>query len=79
MVIINLIKVLIYTYAFNQTNYRPLIYDTHKGSINDMAEINSFLRKINAFGFEKVSLILDRGYFFRKNIDMIMKKCSGFL
>lgn len=67
------------TYAFNQTNYRPLAYDTYKGSINDMAEINSFLRKISTFGLEKVSLILDRGYFSRKNIDMIMKKCSGFI
>lgn len=67
------------TYAFNQTNYRPLAYDIYKGSITDMAQINGFLKKISDFGLEKVSLILDRGYFSRKNIDAIMRKCAGFI
>lgn len=67
------------TYAFNQTNYRPLAYDIYKGSITDMAQINGFLKKISDFGLEKVSLILDIGYFSRKNIDAIMRKCAGFI
>lgn len=67
------------TYAFNQTNYRPLAYDLYKGSITDMAQIKGFLNKISDFGLEKVSIILDRGYFSRKNIDTIMSKCSGFI
>lgn len=65
--------------AFNHTNSRPLAYDLYKGSIVDMSQIKGFLKKINNFGLENVHLILDRGYFSKENIDLIMKDCCGFL
>ena len=67
------------TYAFNHTNSRPLAYDVYKGSIVDMSHIREFLKKLDDFGLYKVSLILDRGYFSKNNIDVIMKECKGFI
>lgn len=67
------------TYAYNHTNARPLAYDIYKGSIVDMSQIQEFLKKLNDFGLYKVSLILDRGYFSKSNIDLIMKECKGFI
>ena len=65
--------------ANNQTNQVPLYYELYDGAINDVSQQQYFVQKLYALGYRKISFILDRGYFSRKNIEYMDSLGYSFL
>ena len=49
----------------------PVMFDLYPGSIVDVSTLKNTLTRIRAFGMEKVSLILDRGFFSLDNLNIM--------
>ena len=58
-----------YSIAYDQENKVPLLYEKYPGSINDVSQFKHALDKIEAFGYKRIIMILDRGYFGKPNIE----------
>ncbi|MGM9787559.1 MAG: transposase [Candidatus Cryptobacteroides sp.] len=54
--------------AYDETNSVPLYYEEYPGSINDMAQFQSFVDKLEGMGYKDLGLVLDRGYFSEENV-----------
>lgn len=65
--------------AFDKTNQIPLFYEEYPGSINDVSQLAYLIDKIEAYGYQSVGIILDRGYFSKANIEYMDKKKLQFL
>ena len=57
----------------------PLFYETYGGSIPDVSQLEHFIGKLKSYGYKKVKLVLDRGYFSAKNFDVIEKAGFDFI
>ena len=60
-----------YSIAYDTENKVPLFYEEYPGSINDVSQLEFMLGKAHGFGYRKIGFILDRGYFSRKNLEMM--------
>jgi len=58
-----------YALAYDSANREPLFYEEYPGSINDVSQLEFMISKANSFGYKKIGLILDRGYFSKANIE----------
>lgn len=58
-------------YAINQDTGLPLFYDIYPGSINDQTQLELIVAKAHAYGFSNITLVMDRGYYCKKNIEFI--------
>ena len=64
-----------YAIAYDTHNREPLFYEKYPGSINDVAQLQFMLDKVQGYGYKKIGFILDRGYFSKGNIEF-MDQCG---
>lgn len=57
-----------YSLVYDHDNREPVLYEKYPGSINDVSQLESLLKKIEGYGYGNICMILDRGYFSRDNI-----------
>lgn len=72
--------------AYDSTNQVPLFYETYPGSIPDVSQLQYLINKIVAYQYQSLGILLDRGYFSKRNIEymdqhgisfvMMMKGCK---
>ena len=61
--------------AYDMKDREPLFYEDNLGSINDTSQLQYMLEKARAYGYKKIGIILDRGYFSADNI-RFMDQCG---
>ncbi len=54
--------------AYDLENGKPVLYELFSGSINDIKQFSSFLKKLVEYGYKNTTLVLDQGYFSEKNL-----------
>ena len=57
-----------YAVAYDVTNYDPLFFENYPGSNPDVGQLNYTIQRASDYGYRKITLILDRGYFSEENI-----------
>ena len=55
--------------AFDKHNCKPLLFDPYHGALNDITQLKSFVEKLKALGYKRITLVFDRGYFSKENIE----------
>lgn len=64
---------------FGETSGLPFYYRKLAGNIPDVKTVLNLLADFNALGFEKVKLVMDRGFYSAANINALMKEHLKFL
>jgi len=64
-----------YAIAYDTENKEPLFYEQYPGSIVDVSQLQYMLDKAKGYGYRHVGFILDRGYFYKENIQF-MDSCG---
>ena len=67
------------TLLFGQESRLPFYYRKLAGNISDVKTINKLLSDMKALGYEKVKVVLDRGFFSAANINDLYKNHLKFL
>lgn len=57
----------------------PLGYEVYPGSISDVTTLNNTVKKMKVLGVKDFSLILDRGFFSKGNIELLLKHHADFV
>ena len=57
--------------GYNHNNKEPLFYEEYPGSIVDVAQLQCMIDKAINYGYRNIGIILDRGYFSKKNLEYI--------
>lgn len=65
--------------AYDQNNSEPLFYETYPGSIVDISQLQYMIDKAKGYGYKNIGIILDRGYFSRKNLEYIDQNGYDFI
>lgn len=65
------------SYVVKQENCRPLFYEVYPGSIIDNTEFEYMIQKAKEYGYKKIGVVLDRGYYSKKNVEYLRE--YGFL
>lgn len=65
--------------VFGEKSMTPFYYRKLAGNISDVLTIRNLLTDFKVLGFEKMKLILDRGFYSEKNINELMKSRLKFL
>lgn len=65
--------------VFGSTSQLPYYYRQLAGNIPDSKTLNPLLNDLRDAGYEKVSLIMDRGFYSKENIDALYKEHLKFL
>ena len=60
-------------------NKKPLYYRYINGSICDVSTLENTISELSDMGVEKVSVLLDAGYFSEKNIKLLNEKKIDYL
>lgn len=60
-----------YSIAYDTNNSKPLFYEAYLGSIADISQLENTLGKAKGYGYKNIGFILDRGYFSKRNINMM--------
>ncbi len=68
-----------YAIAYDINNREPLFYEKYPGSIVDVSQLRIMLNKAKGYGYQKISFILDRGYFSKSNIEHMDSLGYGFV
>lgn len=58
--------------------YRPLYYALLPGNINDRSSLTRFVGTVNAVGFRKFRIVMDKGFCTKANIDMLYETDMKF-
>lgn len=66
-------------YAIRHKDSLPLVYELYDGSIIDNSECRYIIERMQEYGLKNLGLILDRGYFSKKNMDLMIKKGYDFI
>lgn len=61
------------SYVVKQENCRPLFYEVYPGSIIDNSEFEYMIQKTEEYGYKNIGIILDRGYYSKRNIEYLSK------
>ena len=61
-------------YAVKQIDSTPLFYELNDGSVIDNTELEIMLEEAKEYGYEKIGILMDRGYISEKNIKMLRNK-----
>ncbi|WP_353949135.1 IS1634 family transposase [Sporolactobacillus sp. Y61] len=64
---------------FGETSGLPFYYRKLAGNIPDVKTVLNLLGDFKALGFEKIKLVMDRGFYSEANINALMKKHLKFL
>ena len=57
----------------------PVMYDIYPGSIVDVTTLKNTIKKIEAYGVEKYTLVMDRGFFSKGNIEELLHEKIPFI
>ena len=68
-----------YAIAYDTNNREPLFYEDYPGSVVDVAQLECMISTAEGYGYRNVGFILDRGYFSKKNIQLMDEKGYGFV
>lgn len=66
-------------YLVDEKTGIPIFYETFYGSLLDKSETEYTIDKMKAIGFSKIVLVMDRGYFTRKNMKILEENKYVFL
>lgn len=64
---------------YGETSNLPFYYRKLSGNIPDVKTITNLLTDMNHMGFEKVKLVMDRGFYSKDNINLLYKEHLKFL
>ena len=64
---------------FGEESRLPFYYRKLAGNIPDVKTIQELLRELDVLGYEKIKLVMDRGYYSAENINALFKKHLKFL
>ncbi len=65
-----------FSVAYDQSNSIPLFYESYPGSIVDSVQLRYAIDKAIGYGYKKLGIILDRGYFTKPCLQYIVE--NGF-
>ncbi len=65
--------------VFGEESRLPFYYRKLAGNVPDVKTIQELLREMDVLGYEKVKLVMDRGYYSVENINALFKKHLKFL
>ena len=65
--------------VFGEESKLPFYYRKIAGNIPDVKTIREFLRELDVLGYEKIKLVIDRGYYSKDNINALYKNHLKFL
>ena len=65
--------------VFGEESRLPFYYRKLAGNVQDVKTIQELLRELEVLGYEKVKLVMDRGYYSAENINALFKKHLKFL
>jgi transposase len=65
--------------AYGEDSNLPFYYRKLAGNIVDVVTVKRLLVDFEALGFDKVKLVLDRGFYSRANVDLLLKDKVEFL
>jgi transposase len=57
----------------------PVMYDIYPGSIVDVTTLKNTIKKIEAYGMENFTLVMDRGFFSKGNIEELLHEKLPFI
>jgi transposase len=57
----------------------PVMYDIYPGSIVDVTTLKNTIKKIEAHGMENYTLVMDRGFFSKGNIEELVREKIPFI
>ena len=64
---------------FGEESRLPFYYRKFAGNIPDVKTIRELLNKLDVLGYEKVKLVMDRGYYSAENVNALYKERLKFL
>ena len=64
---------------FGEESGLPFYYRKIAGNIPDIKTIREFIRELDILGYEKIKLVMDRGYYSAENINALYKEHMKFL
>ena len=64
---------------FGEESGLPFYYRKIAGNIPDVKTIREFIRELDILGYEKIKLVMDRGYYSAENINALYKEHMKFL
>ena len=64
---------------FGEESGLPFYYRKLPGNISDVTVVKQLVREFNVLGYQKIKIILDRGFYSRKNINELYKAHQKFL
>ncbi len=64
---------------FGETSGLPFYYRKLAGNITDVITVKSLLKDMDAYGFKKVKLVMDRGFYSEANVNFLYKDHRRFL
>ncbi len=67
------------TLVFGEKSRLPFYYRKLAGNVPDVKTIQELLRELDVLGYEKVKLVMDRGYYSGESINALYKKHLKFL
>ena len=67
------------TLVFGEESKLPFYYRKLAGNVPDVKTIQELLRELDVLGYEKIKLVMDRGYYSAENINALFKKHLKFL
>lgn len=67
------------SYAINQSESLPLMYQLYPGSNNDNGQLKYMVDQLREYGYEDIGVVIDRGYYSKKNIDYLEKNGYSYL
>jgi len=65
--------------GYNHDNKEPLFYEEYPGSIVDVSQLQCMIDKAINYGYKNIGIILDRGYFSKKNLEYIDQNGYNFV
>jgi hypothetical protein len=65
--------------AYGEDTNLPFYYRKLAKNIADVSTIKNLLADFEALGFNKPKLVLDRGFYSKTNVDLLLKDNTGFL
>ena len=65
--------------VFGEDSRLPFYYRKIAGNIPDVKTVQELLRELDILGYEKVKLVMDRGFYSAENLNAIYKKHLKFL
>ena len=65
--------------VFGEESRLPFYYRKLAGNVPDVKTIQELLRELDILGYEKIKLVMDRGYYSAENINALFKKHLKFL